>query len=149
MIRTEALERIFMRSEVAQMRQQVAAEYLSAKLGLSGLAYGTSRHRFITTRMERMGETLETLSHVVGSKDEAMQIIAETLQEVSDKATRHDIFTVLLHELGDSEATQHLLDYIKELWETVDLLIERFGPEAARMIIDAPACYPVKEVICS
>ncbi len=138
-----------MRSEVAQMRQQVAAEYLSAKLGLSGLAYGTSRHRFITTRMERMGETLETLSHVVGSKDEAMQIIAETLQEVSDKATRHDIFTVLLHELGDSEATQHLLDYIKELWETVDLLIERFGPEAARMIIDAPACYPVKEVICS
>ncbi len=149
MIRTEALERIFMRSEVARMKQQVAAEYLSARLGLSGLAYGTSRHRFITSRMERMGETLETLSQVVGSKEEAMHIIAETLQEVPDKATRHDILTVLLHELGDSEATQHLLDYIKELWETVDLLIERFGPEAAHKIIDAPVWLPRKEVICS
>ncbi len=75
-----------------------------------------------------MGETLETLSHVVGSKDEAMQIIAQTLQEVPEKATRHEIVTVLLHELGETEATQHLLDYIKEMWETYDLLTQRFGP---------------------
>jgi len=138
-----------MRSEVARMRQQVAAEYLSAKLGLSGLAYGTSRHRFITARMEQMGETLESLSQVVGSKDEAMQIIAETLQEVPEKATRHEIVSVLQHELGESEATQHLLDYIKEMWETIDLLRERFGPEATHKIIEAPTCHPSTEGIGS
>ena len=138
-----------MRSEVARMKQQVAAEYLSARLGLSGLAYGTSRHRFITSRMERMGETLETLSHVVGSKEEAMQIIAETLQEVPEKATRHTIVSVLQHELGETEATQQMLDYIKEMWETYDLLRERFGPQAARTIIEAPACHPTREVIGS
>jgi alkylated DNA nucleotide flippase Atl1 len=134
-------------SEVARMRQQVAAEYLSAKLGLSGLAYGTSRHRFITARMERMGESFQTLSDLVGSQEQAIQIIAETLQEVPEKATRHEIVTVLLHELGDMEATQHLLEYVKELWETYDLLIERFGPQAARIIIQAPVCLPQKEVI--
>ena len=138
-----------MRSEVARMRQQVATEYLSAKSGLSGLAYGTSRHRFITTRMERMGEMLETLSQVTGSKEEAMHIIAETLQAVPEKATRHEIVSVLQHELGESEATQHLLDYIKELWETTDLLRERFGPEAARKIIEAPVCHPSTEGIGS
>ena len=136
-------------SEVARLRQQFAAEYLSAKLGLSGLAYGTSRHRFITARMEQMGETLNTLSQAIGSKDKAMQMVAETLQGVPDKATRHDILTVLLHELGDTEATQHMLDYIKEMWETMDLLTERFGSEAARTIIDAPVCLPIREVICS
>jgi len=138
-----------MKSEVARMRQQVAAEYLSAKLGLSGLAYGTSRHRFITTRMERMGDTLESLSLVVGSKEEAMQIIAQTLQEVPEKATRHEMVSVLQHELGETEATQHLLDYIKEMWETYDLLTQRFGPQAARTIIEAPACHPTREVIGS
>ncbi len=138
-----------MRSEVARMRQQVAAEYLSAKLGLSGLAYGTSRHRFITSRMERMGETLESLSLVVGSKEEAMQIIAQTLQEVPEKATRQEMVTVLLHELGDTQETQHLLDYIKEMWETIDLLRKRFGLEATHKIIDAPVCHPSTEGIGS
>ena len=30
-----------------------------------------------------------------------------------------------------------------------DLLTKRFGPEAARKIIDAPVCRPTKEVMCS
>ena len=36
-------------SEVAQLRQRVAAEYMAAKLGLLGLSVGTARHDFITT----------------------------------------------------------------------------------------------------
>jgi hypothetical protein len=55
----------------------------------------------------------------------------------------------LLHELGDSEATQHLLDYIQDLWSSFDLLTERFGPEATRKIIEAPVHLPAKEVMCS
>src|SRR5450759_5279617 len=135
-------------SEVARVRQTIAAEYLSAQLGLSGLAEGTSRHSFITNKMERMGESFETLAEMMG-KEQAIRLVAQTLQEVPEQATRQDIVQVLLHELGDSEATQHLLDYIRDLWETHDLLLKRFGPQAARKIIDAPVCRPTKEVMCS
>jgi hypothetical protein len=135
-------------SEIARMRQQIAAEYLSAQLGFSGLAEGTSRHSFITHKMERMGESFETLAQMMG-KEQAIQIVADTLQEVPKQVTRQDILLVLLHELGDSEVTQQTLDYIQDLWETRDLLTKRFGPEAARKIIDAPVCLPTKEVMCS
>jgi hypothetical protein len=135
-------------SDIAQMRQHIAAEYLSAQLGLFGLAEGTTRHSFITTKMERMGESFDTLAEMMG-KEQAIQIVADTLQEVPEQATRQDILQVLLHELGDSEATQQTLDYIRDLWETHDLLTKRFGPEAARKIIEAPVCLPTKEVICS
>jgi hypothetical protein len=135
-------------SEITRMRQTIAAEYLSAQLGLFGLAEGTSRHRFITTKMERMGESFETLAQMMG-KEQAIQIVADTLQEVPEQVTRQDILQVLLHELGDSEATQQTLDYIQDLWETRDLLTKRFGPEAARKIIDAPVSQPTKEVVCS
>jgi len=135
-------------SEIARVRQQIAAEYLSAQLGLSGLAEGTTRHRFITIKMERMGASFETLAQMMG-KDQAIQIVAETLQEVPEQITRQDIVQVLLHELGDSEATQQMLDYIRDLWETHDLLTKRFGPDVARKIIEAPVSLLTKEVICS
>jgi uncharacterized protein YoaH (UPF0181 family) len=135
-------------SEVARMRQHIAAEYLSAQLGLFGLAEGTTRHSFITTKMERMGESFETLAEMMG-KGQAIQIVAETLQEVPERATRQNVLQALLHELGDTEATQHLLDYIQDMWSTLDLLTERFGPEATRTIIDAPVSLLTKEVMCS
>jgi hypothetical protein len=135
-------------SEIARMRQTIAAEYLSAQLGLFGLAEGTSRHSFITTKMERMGESFETLAQMIG-KEQAIQIVAETLQKVPEQVTRQDIVQVLLHELGDSEATQRMLDYIRDLWETHDLLTNRFGPDVARKIIDAPVSLLTNEVMCS
>jgi hypothetical protein len=135
-------------SDIARTRQQIAAEYLSAQLGLSGLAEGTTRHSFITTKMERMGESFETLAKMMG-KEQAIQIVAETLQEVPEQVTQQDIVQVLLHELGDSEPTQHMLDSIRDLWETRDLLTKRFGPEATRKIIDAPVCLPTEEGACS
>ncbi len=135
-------------SEVAQMRQHIESEYLSAQLGLFGLAEGTSRHSFITHKMERMGESFETLAQMMG-KEQAIQLLADTLQEVPEQATRQDILRVVLHELGESEETQHLLDYTRDLWETKDLLTRRFGPEAARTIIEAPVSLPIKEGVCS
>ncbi len=135
-------------SEIARMRQQIAAEYLSAQLGFFGLAEGTTRHSFITTKMERMGASFEALAEMMG-KDQAIQIVAQTLQEVPEQATRQDILHILLHELGDSEATQYLLDYIRDLWETHDVLMKRFGPEATRKIIEAPVHLPAREVMCS
>ena len=37
-----------MKSEVAQLRENIANEYIAAQLGLSGLASGVSRHEVIT-----------------------------------------------------------------------------------------------------
>ncbi len=135
-------------SDIARLRQQIASEYLSAQLGLSGLAEGTSRHRFITTKMEHMGASFDTLARTMG-KEQAIQIIAQTLQEIPEQVTRQDVLQVVLHEQGDSEATRHLLDALQNLWATLDLLIERFGPEAARKIMHARACLPLKEVMDS
>ncbi len=133
-------------SEIAHMRQQIAAEYLSAQLGFSGLAEGTTLHSFITTKMERMGASFDTLSQMMG-KEQAIQIVADTLQEMPEQATRQQVLQAVLHEQGDSEATQHLLDSLQDLWSTIDLLVERFGPEATRKIIEAPVCPPPREVM--
>ena len=124
-------------SEIARIRQRIAADYLSAQLGLYGLAEGTSRHRFITAKMERMEASVETLAQVVG-KDQATQLFAQTLQELPEQVTRQEMLQMMLHELGDTEATQYLLDYIKNLWETKALLTKRFGSEVTCKIIDAP-----------
>jgi hypothetical protein len=41
-------------SEVARLLQQIDQECEAARPGLSGLALGTARHDFITTRLERI-----------------------------------------------------------------------------------------------
>src|SRR5215469_16910962 len=61
------------RSEVARLLAQISREYEAAQLGLSGLAQGISQHRFITRRMERIGELHAQLRSLVG--DEAMALI--------------------------------------------------------------------------
>jgi hypothetical protein len=42
-------------SEVAALREQIAAEHMAAKLGREGLNSGTSHHAFITARQENIG----------------------------------------------------------------------------------------------
>src|SRR2546425_10913963 len=75
-------------SEVAQLRQRIADEYLAAKWGLTGLAYGTSQHKFITARIEHMGESLTTLIDLVGSPQVAAKILADTLEDLPERPTR-------------------------------------------------------------
>lgn len=65
------------RSEVARLLSQISAEYEAAQRGLSGLAYGTARHEFITARMENMGQLHTELHSLVG--DAAIAMIADQL----------------------------------------------------------------------
>jgi hypothetical protein len=69
------------RSEVACLLAQIKAEYEAAKLGLVGLAYGTSHHDFITKRMEHMGQLHKQLQRLVG--DTAIALIADQLNKRS------------------------------------------------------------------
>ena len=68
------------RSEVARLLEQITAEYESAQRGLTGLAYGTSQHDFITRRMEHMGQLHGELQSLVG--DIAIAMIAEQLNNI-------------------------------------------------------------------
>ena len=130
-------------SEVSRLRQQIAAEYMAAKLGLQGLNAGTARHEFITARQERIGALHEELQDLVG--DEAIALVVETLTDLPDAPTRSDVLTVLRHELGNSEETEHLCDHLQEMWETIDMLRDRFGVEQAQKIMLAPSSSLVRE----
>lgn len=68
-------------SEIARLRQRIADEYLAAQRGLTALAYGTAKHKFITARLERMGAHHQALKHLVGEQ-EATRMMAETLEEL-------------------------------------------------------------------
>jgi hypothetical protein len=67
------------RSEVAQLLAQISAEYEAAQRGFSGLALGTARHDFITTRMENMERIHSQLHSIVG--DAAIAMIADELNK--------------------------------------------------------------------
>ena len=64
-------------SEVAQLLQQIQAEYLAAQRGLTGLAE-TARHDFITARLENVGRLHEELRTIVG--EDAIRLIAEQVE---------------------------------------------------------------------
>ena len=66
-------------SEIARLRQRIAEEYEAAMRGLTGLAYGTAKHAFITRRMEQMGTYHETLQRLVGEQ-EAARMLVEMLE---------------------------------------------------------------------
>jgi hypothetical protein len=70
-------------SEVARLLALFRAEYEAAQWGLSGLAFGTSRHTFITAKMENMWKVHAELHDLVG--DTAMAMIAEDLQQLPDE----------------------------------------------------------------
>jgi hypothetical protein len=67
-------------SEVARLLSQISAEYEAAQRGLTGLAYGTSKHEFITAKMERMGQLHAELQSLVG--DQAIALVAEQLSSM-------------------------------------------------------------------
>ena len=71
------------KSEVAQIMAQIQAEYESSMCGLSGLASGTSRHEFITARMERIGQLHSDLRDLVGEQD-ATGLLVNALEKSND-----------------------------------------------------------------
>lgn len=70
------------KSEIARILAQIAQEYEAAQNGLNGLAQGTTRHSFITTKMENMGKLQEELEKIVG--DEAIGMITMKLDQVQN-----------------------------------------------------------------
>ena len=67
-------------SEVAKLLSQISEEYEAAQRGLTGLAYGTAKHEFITARMERMGQLHTELQSLVG--DQAIALVTEQLNSM-------------------------------------------------------------------
>lgn len=65
------------KSEVARILTQITAEYESAQRGLTGLALGTSRHDFITKRMENMSTLCTELHTLIG--DDAIHLVSQRL----------------------------------------------------------------------
>ncbi len=61
-------------SEVARLLAQIREEYQAAQLGLSGLASGTAKHDFITTKLETMGKLQDQLETLVGDAAIAMVV---------------------------------------------------------------------------
>lgn len=64
-------------SEIARIREQIAAEYDAARRGLEGPAI-TSRHAFISARMDNMGHSYNELTKLLG-EEEAIRVVAETI----------------------------------------------------------------------
>ena len=129
------------RSEVAALREQIATEYMAAKLGLQGLNAGTSRHAFMTAKLERVALLHDELQNLVG--DEAMAIVTEVSESLSDTPTRSDILAVLSRELNPKER-ELLCSHLQEAWKALDILKERFGDEHAHKLVFAPSS-PVRE----
>jgi hypothetical protein len=74
-------------------------------------------------------------------EQQAIVVLGETLNSLSDIATRYDVLNVLQQELEMSEETGHLLDWLHDAWETLDLLVARFGKASAHKILEAPASH--------
>ena len=55
-------------SETQQLREQIEAELVSMRLGLNGLASGTSKHEFIETKMKRLGSYEDQLAQHIGGE---------------------------------------------------------------------------------
>jgi hypothetical protein len=68
------------RSEVTRILAQISDEYEAAQRGLTGLTYGMSQHKFITTRMENMGQLHTQLQTIVG--DVAIAMISDELNKL-------------------------------------------------------------------
>ena len=69
-------------SEVARLLAQIRSEYEAARRGLSGLASGTTKHEFITTKMETMGKLQGELETIVG--DAAIALVVAQLEACPD-----------------------------------------------------------------
>jgi hypothetical protein len=53
----------------------------------------------------------------------------------------------LRKELGDNEETEHLIDYLIDAWDTLEILRDRFGEAKAIQIFTAyaPSPHPAKQ----
>jgi hypothetical protein len=79
------------KSEVACLLEQIKQQHEAAERGLSGLAQGTARHKFIAAKMERIGQIHEELQRLVGP-EQAIQLVTDTLQARASRDKRKKRF---------------------------------------------------------
>ena len=66
------------KSEVAQLLRRIDLEHQSCKEGLTGIASGTARHDFISTKTENIERYHEQLVQLVGP-EEAIALVATAM----------------------------------------------------------------------
>ncbi len=71
------------KSEVAQLRAQIDAEYEAGRRALYAPAQGVSRHQFITARMQRTGAYASQLIEHKGAQA-AMPLIVEMMDKEAE-----------------------------------------------------------------
>lgn len=76
------------KSEIARILAQIAQEYEVARDGLYGVAQGTTKHSFITARMENMAKLQNEMEKLVG--DQAMGLVVQQLDLVDGGSTPVD-----------------------------------------------------------
>jgi len=123
-------------SEIARIRETIAKEYMAAKWGLTGFAQDVTKHAFISARMKRIEEGYKRLVTHVGN--EAIALVAETLENVPAEPTREYIEKMLRHEFGATADTEYLITDLRHIWKSLDLLIACFGMKDAQKMINAP-----------
>jgi hypothetical protein len=69
------------RSEISQLLSQIDAEYSSAQEALHGFAAGSSRHAFISARMQHIHLVGQRLIDTLG-KDEALPLIIAAMDRL-------------------------------------------------------------------
>jgi hypothetical protein len=74
------------KSEVAQLRQQIALELDAMRRGLLGISTGSARHAFIHARMERIGVCQDTLASSIGEQA-ATQIVCAVYMQAMEQDT--------------------------------------------------------------
>ena len=73
-----------MQSEVTHLLRQIEQEYQAAQQGPTGLASGTARHDFITSKAENMRKCHEKLIEIIGP-EQAIALIANTIWTQSEQ----------------------------------------------------------------
>lgn len=74
------------KSEVAQLRQQIALELDAMRRGLLGISTGSARHAFIHARMERIGVCQDTLANSIGEQAATQLVCAAYMQAMEQDA---------------------------------------------------------------
>lgn len=77
---------MYNKSEVARLRERIECEMEAMRLGLTGLALGTARHRFIHARLRRVDDYYGQLATAVGEEaaDETLCQVYNAVMERKD-----------------------------------------------------------------
>ena len=66
-----------------------------------------------------------------------IQKTASPVVSLPDKPFRHTVVILLRETLEKEAETEHLIDWIQDMWDTVDTLVQLFGEKEAYKIMHA------------